>query len=119
MKAEVSLGLALATGVLVWSIYDHAVPDLVDHRVGDVGDQNAAAAEKTARWVAAGAVAGISLMAKDPTVFVVGGAMVIGLSVLHRHANLVNPMTGRATAPVPVNAAVADDQAQPDSAYMS
>lgn len=116
MKAEASLGMGLAVGVLVWGIYQHALPPLVDHRVGDVGDANAGSAERAATWTAAAAVAGVSLIARDPTVFVVGGSMVVVLSFWHRHANLVNPLTGRATAPSAINGqAAADDATMPDS----
>lgn len=114
MKAEVSLGVGLATGVLVWSIYSHAMPALVDHRAGDQDDGDAQAAERVATWTAAGAVAGISLIARDPTVFILGGSMVIVLSAWHRHANMVNPITGRATAPT---VAMPEDAA-PDQAYV-
>lgn len=114
-SAEASLGIALATGVLVWSIYSHALPSLVDHRVGDRDDDAAAKAERTATWTAAGTVSLVSLIAKDPTVFVIGGSMVVALSFWHRHANAVDPMTGRATAPMPMGAA--DDELSPDMAY--
>lgn len=118
MKAEASLGMGLAVGVLVWGIYQHSVPALVDHRVGDVGDVNAAAAERAATWTAAAVVAGVSLIAKDPTVFVIGGSIMVVKSFLHRHANLVNAVTGRATAPgSPVDQSAADDATAPDMAY--
>lgn len=118
MKAEASLGMGLAVGVLVFGIYQHTMPSLIDHRAGDPGDVNAASAERAATWTAAAVVAGVSLLAKDPTVFVVGGAFVIALSFFHRHANLVNPTTGRATAPgAPVDQAAADSATAPDMAY--
>lgn len=116
LKPEVSLSVAAAVGVLVWSIYSHAVPALVDHRVGDVDDANARAAERTATWTAAGVVAGVSLLTKDPTVFVVGGSMVTILSFWHRHANMVNPLTGRAT--VPSQQSVPAEAVDPDMAYV-
>lgn len=114
MKPEVSIGVGLATAVLVFSIYQHAVPALVDHRVGEPDDPDAAAALRVASWTAAGATAGISLLAKDPTVFVMGGVMVIAMDLWHRHANLVNPLTGRATALT--SAAPAD--VAPDMVYV-
>lgn len=97
-KPEVSLGMGLALGALVWLVYDHAMPSLVDHRVGDVDDDHAASAERVATWTAAAAVVTVSALSKDPTVFVIGGLSVIGLSLWHRHANMVDPMTGRAMA---------------------
>lgn len=114
LKPEVSLGVGLATGVLVWSIYSHAMPALVDHRAGDPDDMDAAAAERVATWTAAGVVAGISLIAKDPVVFMVGGTMVVALSLWHRHANMVNPLTGRATA----QTVALPEDASPQDAYV-
>ena len=76
------------------------------------------ACPETATWISAAVVAGISLLAADPTIFIVGGAMVITMDVTHRHANTVNPATnkmvasgvGSATAAYPGNgAAVSND----------
>lgn len=99
MKAEASLGMGLATGVVVFAIYSHAMPSMVDHRVGDANDPDAGSSERTARWLSAGTVAAISLIAKDPTVFVIGGAMVCALSLWHRFNNMHDPVSGSITAP--------------------
>jgi hypothetical protein len=99
MKAEASLGMGLATGVVVFAIYSHSMPSVVDHRVGDANDPDAGASERTARWLSAGTVAAISLIAKDPTVFVIGGAMVVALSIWHRYSNMFDPVTGGVVAP--------------------
>jgi len=99
MKPEVSLGVALATAAVVWGIYQNATPNLADIRVSPPGDVNVEATRKVAAWTSAGVVGGISLIAKDPTVFVIGGAFIIVLDWWHRHANAFNPDTGRATMP--------------------
>lgn len=110
LKPEVSIGTGIALAALVYGVYSHALPSVVDHRVGDVGDVNAQAAERVATWTTAAAVAGIALLAKDPTIFVIGGSMVVAMSWWHRHANMVNPMTGRATAPMPVETPAAGEE---------
>jgi hypothetical protein len=99
MKPEVSIAMGLAVGALVGMIYQHAMPSLVDHRVGDPEDDTARKAERTAAVTSAAIVIGTALVAKDPTVFVIGGSVLIGFSLWHKHANLVQPLTGRATAP--------------------
>lgn len=109
LKPEVSVGTGIALAALVYGVYSHALPSLVDHRVGDPGDVDAAAAERVATWTTATAVAAISLITKDPTIFVIGGSMVVAMSLWHRHANMVNPLTGRATAPMPMDSATTDD----------
>jgi len=97
MKPEVSVPAALATAALVGGIYANATPPLVDIRSAPPGDPNIQSSRKQAAWLAAAAVAGISLLAKDKTIFVMGGAMVIAFDWYHRHADAVNPATGKAS----------------------
>lgn len=99
LKPEISIGVGLATAAVVWSIYQNATPTIADIRAGAPQDETIDGTRKMAAWTAAGVVAGISLIAKDPTVFVVGGTMVVAVDWWHRHANAVNPDTGRATLP--------------------
>jgi hypothetical protein len=93
---EVSIGVGLAVGTVVYGIYQGALPPVADVRSLDAHNQDVAASERMAGWTAAAVVAGISLLAKDGTVFIIGGSMVIAMSLWHRHANAVNPVEGRA-----------------------
>lgn len=97
MKPEVSVPAALAVAALVGGIYANATPTIADIRAVPPGDPNIQASRKQAAWLAAAVVSGISLLAKDPTIFVMGGAMVIGFDWFHRHADAVNPTTGKAS----------------------
>lgn len=97
LKPDVSLGVALATGTLVYAIYQNATPTLADIRTADQYNSDISTARKGATWTAAAVVAGISLVSKDPGPFVLGGAMVIALDWFHRHADAVNPLTGLAS----------------------
>ena len=93
LDSKTSLAIGLGSMGLVWGIYGQVVPNVADLRVGAANDPDARSAEKAARWASAGSVIAISLIAKDATVFVMGGAMVIVMSWLHRHANAVDPNT--------------------------
>jgi len=99
LKREVSLGVGLATAALVWGIYNSALPSIADVRVNDPDDRDVAATERAASWTAAAVVSGISLIAKDPTVFVLGGSMIVVMAWWHRHANAYNPSVGSAVMP--------------------
>ncbi len=95
LKPEVSLPVALATGTVVYTIYNQGLPGQADIRShGGIGDQTIETTRKQNLWTAAAVVAGISLMAKDATVFIVGGAMVVGLDWVTRANNFTNPLTG-------------------------
>lgn len=104
MKAETSIVAGVSVAALVYAIYSNATPSIADIRVAKPHDADIEASRKLAAWTSAGVVAGVSLIAKDATIFTLGGAMIIALDWWHRHANEVTPLTARATAPdmVPV-----------------
>lgn len=96
LKPEISLGVGLATATVVYGIYMNALPPVVDLRTTPANNEDVASTEKAASWTAAAVVAGISLIAKDATVFIIGGGMIIALSWWNKHANMVNPEFGLA-----------------------
>lgn len=98
LKPEVSLSVALATGAVVYGIYQTHLPSVAESRTVMPGNAHLAQSRKTATWLAATVVGGISLMAKDPTIFVVGGTMVVVMDMTHRHANAIHPQTGQLVA---------------------
>jgi hypothetical protein len=102
LRPEVSIPVALATAAVVLVVYDHALPTVTDSRVGGMNDDHLASAEKQAALTSIGIVGAISLISRDVNVFIVGGLMTVALSWWHRHANMVNPETGKATAPAAV-----------------
>lgn len=99
LKPEISIPVALATGVLVWGIYTNVTPTMLDLRAAPANDDMADGARKSAAWTSAAAVAGVSLIARDPVIFIFGGAFVVVADWLTRHSIAVNPDTGRATLP--------------------
>lgn len=98
---QVSLGLGLACATLTYGIFQGAMPTQADVRSLDAHNDDIYASEKMAAWTAGAAVAGISLLAKDYTVFVIGGSMVIAMSWWYKHANNVDPASGRAQSAGP------------------
>ena len=96
LKPEVSIGVGLATAALVWGTYNHFMPTVVENRALGFNDPHLESTERQASWTAAAIVAGVSIVAKDPVVFILGGAMVIILGWTHKHANMVHPETGSA-----------------------
>lgn len=111
LKPEASLGVALATGAVVYSIYQNATPSLGDIRSLPKGNVDVQASERAATWTSAGVVAGISLLAKDATIFVLGGAMIVAMAWLHRHADQVDNTTKKARALNPTQTADVGDTA--------
>ncbi len=98
LKADQSIIGSLAVMTATYALYSNGLPSVADIRTAQPGNMDIDAAERSAAWMAAGVVAGVSILAKDPTIFILGGATVIGLSWWYRHANMVNPEIGKAVA---------------------
>src|ERR1700735_751081 len=119
LKPEVSLPISLATAAVVYGIFQTHMPPVAEAKVTMPGNMHLSSVNKTATWTAAAVVGGISLLAHDPTIFVGGGTMVIAMNFVQRHANAVNPQTGKvvasgtgsATAAYPGNGASVTDGA--------
>jgi len=115
LKPEGSLVASLATMTAVYAIYQYGVPSVADVRTAEPGNKDIDGSERAASWMAAGVVAGVSLIAKDPTIFILGGATIIGLSWWTRHANMVNPETGKAVADFARPSSAVDAQSEADA----
>lgn len=114
LKPETSVMVGLATAALVYAVYSNATPSITEIRAAKPGDADVDASRKMAAWTSAGAVAAVSLITKDPTVFTLGGGMIVVLDWWHRHANQVNPLSGKASTMSNPSASIAD-MSVPDS----
>jgi hypothetical protein len=99
LKPEVSLTVAAATGAVVYGIFQMELPSMADVHSAQAHNPYVATSVNVAGWEAAAVVAGISLLAKDPTVFVVGGSLAAFMTWRAKHANMTNPATGQVTMP--------------------
>jgi uncharacterized membrane protein len=100
LKPPESVVVGMTVVTLVYGVYQIALPSIVDERVADSDNPDLQAAEKLASWTAAAVVSGVSLLTKDATVFIMGGTALIVLSWMHRHADQVSPLSGKATGVV-------------------
>lgn len=88
---------ALAAAV-VYGIFQLNAPNLADVKAAPPGNAIAHGSVKTAAWTSATIVAGLALLAKSPTIFVVGSAMVVAESWKYFHANATDPATGKVSS---------------------
>lgn len=103
LKPEVSIPVAVGTGVLVWGIYKMNMPVLADVKATSASSAPIESSRTVSTWEAAAAVAAISLISHDPTVFVIGGMMVIFFDFAYRYSNAQDPATGQVSAKVAAN----------------
>lgn len=95
LKPEGSLVAGIATGALVYGIYQMNLGNLATVHATDAGDGNTRAARKKAAIEAVTAVAAISLLAKDVNIFILGGGIAVLLDWHARHAVEAHPETGQ------------------------
>src|ERR1700754_629937 len=96
LKPEASIGVSLAVCAVVYGIHSNFTPTMADMQGLPAGNADTDAAERKATWLSAGVVAGISLLAKDPTIFVIGSAATIALAWFSRHATWTESKAGPA-----------------------
>src|SRR4051794_25768130 len=94
-RSATSPTLGASVAALVYGIYTFSTPPTAVIHATQAGDDNIERGRKKAAWTAAAVVAGVSLMTRDKTIFVMGGAMVVALDWHTRHANAVSPDTGQ------------------------
>jgi len=107
-----SIGTGLAVGGVAFTVFNMSLPPLTDIRAADPENHDVFAAERTATWIAAGLVVGVSAMVGDATVFIIGGTTVVVLAWLYRHANEVSPVSGVATPETAVPGMVSPNDPQ-------
>lgn len=99
-KAENSLTVAGIAAAIVYGIYQLHVPSAAATRASEPMNDHIEKSRKAALWTSMIVVGGISLLASDPAVFIVGGGMAIALEVSHRHANMTDNLSGKISGSV-------------------
>lgn len=94
-KPESQVLAAIATGALVYGIFQVNLGSVAQIHATPPHDPNAIAARRKAAVEAVAAVAAISLMTKDMVIFIMGGAITVLLDWHVRHAIGSHPDTGR------------------------
>jgi hypothetical protein len=94
LAPSASIGTGLAVCGVVYAIHANATPTIADMQGLPSGNQDTDAAERKATWLSAGVVCAISLLAKDPTIFVLGSAATVSLAFLSRHATWTDSKAG-------------------------
>jgi hypothetical protein len=99
---EGSLTLGAATIGLVYGIYQldcGSVASVQATPVGGNESRSLSASRKKAGWTSLVVVAGISLLARDPHIVMLGGATIIAMEAHYRHAIMADHETGQLVAP--------------------
>lgn len=96
-EASILGGLAVA-GVVV-GIHQVAKPSQADIQALPAGTPDIERANRTATWLSVLAVSGVSLMARDPGIFILGSAATVGMKLWSDHSNFTESVMGRYLSP--------------------
>jgi hypothetical protein len=95
LKPEFSVMGGLAVASIVFAIHAQATPSQADIAALPAGTPDVDDAERKATIISAGVVAGISLIAGDPTIFVIGSGMTIAMALWTRHNTFKESIGGK------------------------
>jgi hypothetical protein len=87
LKPSDELVVGATSVALVYAIYAQSTPNLADVRADTPGNVNTYASTKMAAVTSIAAVGALSLLAHSPTVFTLGGAMIILETWKYHYAN--------------------------------
>lgn len=87
LKPSEEIQVGALSAAVVYGIFQVNAPNLADVAAAPSGNGNVHSSVKKAAWTAATVVSGLALLAKSPTIFVIGSAMVIGEAWKYYHAN--------------------------------
>jgi hypothetical protein len=96
LKPDSATQVGLLTAVGVYLIYNNALPSIADVRSAEPHDNDAEKARKHSAWESAALIGVVFLVARDFNSFIISGAALVGIDAMYKHANTVNPMTGKA-----------------------
>lgn len=86
LKPEASVMAGLATAGIVYGIHTVMHPTVADIQGLPAGNSDVDASEKKATWLSVITVSAVSLLARDPGIFIIGSGATIAMAFLSRHA---------------------------------
>lgn len=90
LKPNEEIQVSALSAAVVYGIFQLNAPNLSDVKAAKAGNQNVHSSVKTAAWTSAAVIAGLSILSKSATVFVVGGLMTVAESWKYFHGNVTN-----------------------------
>lgn len=99
LKPESSVIGGLAVAALVFAVHQQATPAQADIQALPAGTPDIDKSEKAATWLSVGIVSGVSLLAKDPGIFILGAGATIAMALWTRRSNWSESIGGRFLSP--------------------
>jgi hypothetical protein len=102
LRPESELVIGVGVAAVVYSIFSNNAPNLADVRADGAGNVNTYKTTNSAALTATGIVGGLAVLAKSPTVLIIGGTMILietwKLHFANYGSHLGQPINGTASA---------------------
>lgn len=103
LKPEDSITAGLATAGLVFGVYQGALGTAAQVQATPTDHPSLAPSLTKAGYTSLVLVAGVSLLARDPNIAILGGATIIAMELHYRHSIETDKDTGQPAAPGPAS----------------
>lgn len=113
LKPEDSIVAGIAVAALVVGVYQGGLGPVAGVQATDANHPALETSRKKSGYTALIAVAGVSLLARDPNIAILGGATIIAMELHYRHAIMTDPGSGMIVTPGPQDYAAATSSAPP------
>jgi hypothetical protein len=94
-----SVGIGIGIGAVDLLVFEKHLPAMADVRTADPQDTDIDSSRRAATLTCIAINGLVSVMTRDWTVFLIGGAVTVAMSWGFAHANTVHPATGTTAAP--------------------
>jgi len=98
LKPDSSVMAGLAEAAAVYVIYTAALPNHADIRSAPPHNTDIEMARRGAAWKSAAVLGFVFLLTRDLNSFLIGGLALGGIDYMTKHANGINPSTGKLAA---------------------
>lgn len=95
LSPETSVLLGVANGAIVAGIYSGYLPPFAFVRASDPHDDDVEKSRKAAAWTSATFLGFMYLLTRDRNSFLIGGLVLVAVDYTAKHANGMDPTTGR------------------------
>jgi len=95
LKPDSATTVGVITAAGVFLIYQNALPAATDVRSAMPHNEDVEAARKHAAWMSVALIGVVFLVARDLNSYIISGAALVGIDLMHKHANAVHPNTGK------------------------
>lgn len=99
LKPEGSLMMGAAVAGIVFANYQLSIGPVSGAQASDAHHPILETSRKKAGYSSLILVGGIALLAKDPNIVILGGASIIAMEAMYRHAIMSHPVTGQLMPP--------------------